>query len=132
MQVTIEVQDMVSHDTAVELHEEQEIQVLGEVEELETHREPEDNLNEVMLPLDQALYMVLDPHLYHHQDIHLIQEDHKALEAVVHHHQAPPGGGAPPHPIQEDHKALEVEDHHQAPQYRSWRRSPNTTRWTGK
>ena len=117
MQVTIEMQDTAPHDVAMELHEEQVIEVLGEVEELETHREPEDNLNEVVLLLDQVLYMVLDPHLYHHQDIHLIKEDHKALEAVVHHYQAPQEEEPHPHPIQEDHKALEVEveDHHQAP-----------------
>ena len=77
---------MVPHDVAVELHEEQVIEVLGEVEELETHRELEDNLNKVVLPLDQVLYMVSDPHLYHHQDTCLIQEDHKDLEAAVHPH----------------------------------------------
>ena len=125
---------MAPHDEAAELHKEQVIEVLGEIEELETHGEPEDNLHEVVLPLDQVLYKVLDPHLYHHQDTCLIQEDHKALEVTVHPHQAPQEEEPYPHPIQEDCKALEVEmeDHHQAPQYRSRRRSPRPTRWTGK
>ena len=100
MQIIIEVQDAEPHDVAIELHEEQVIEVLGEVEVLETHVEAEDNLSEVVLPLDQVFYMVLDPHQYHHQDIHLIQEDHKALEVAAHSHQAPPGGGAPPPPNQ--------------------------------
>ena len=74
---------------AVVLHEEQAIKVLGEVEVLETHMEAEDNLNEAVPPQDQAFYMGLDPHQYPHQDHHLIQEDHKALEAAEHPNQAP-------------------------------------------
>ena len=105
------------HDAAMVLHKEQAIEVLGEVEVLETHMEEEDNLKEVMPLQDQAFHMVLDPH----QDPHLIQENHKALEAVEHPHQTPQEEQPHPCPIQEDHKALEVEveDHHQAPQYRS-------------
>ena len=61
MQVIIEVQDVAPHDAAMELHKEQVTEVLGEVEELKTHGEPEDNLNEVVLLLDQVLYIVLDP-----------------------------------------------------------------------
>ena len=75
-------------DVAAALHEEQAIEVPGEVEVLETHMVAEDNLKEVMLPQDLAFYMVLDPHQYPHQDTHLIQEDHKALEAAEHSHQA--------------------------------------------
>ena len=77
----------------------------------------EDNLKEVMPLQDLAFYMVLDPHQYPHQDTCLIQEDHKALEAAEHSHQASQEKEPIPHTIQEDHKALEVEvaDHHQAP-----------------
>ena len=108
---------MEPHDVVMALHEEQVIEVLGEVEVLETHVEVEDNLKEVVPLQDLAFYMVLDPHQYPHQDAHLIQEDHKALEAAEHPHQAPQEEESHPHPIQEDHKALEVEvvDHHQAP-----------------
>ena len=63
---------MVPRNVAMELHVEQVIKVLGEVEVLETHVEAEDNLKEVMPLLDQAFYMVLDPHQYHHQDTCLI------------------------------------------------------------
>ena len=55
---------MESHDAAVALHEEQAIEVLGEVEVLETHVEVEDNLKEVVHQQDQAFYMGLDPHQY--------------------------------------------------------------------
>ena len=41
---------MEPHDVAVVLHEEQVIEVLGEVEVLETHMVVEDNLKEVVLP----------------------------------------------------------------------------------
>ena len=104
-------------NAAMALHEEQATEVLGEVEVLETHVEVEDNLKEVMPLQDLAFYKVSDPHLYPHQDICLIKEDHKALEAVEHPHQALPEEKPHPCPIQEDHKALEVEvvDHHQAP-----------------
>ena len=79
---------MEPHDTAMALHEEQVIEVLGEVEVLETHVVVEDNLKEVVLPQDLAFYMVLDPHQYPHKDTCLIQEDHKALEVAEHPHQA--------------------------------------------
>ena len=93
-------------DVAVALHEEQAIEVLGEVEVLETHVVVEDNLKEVILPQDLAFYMVLDPVWYPHEDTHLIQEDHKALKAVEHPHQAlqeeepppPPNPGGPQGP----------------------------------
>ena len=75
---------MEPHVVATVLHEEQVIEVLGEVEVLETHVVAEDNLKEVVLPQDLAFYMVLDPHQYPHQDTCLIQEDHKALEVVEH------------------------------------------------
>ena len=78
MQVIIEVQVTEPCDTAVVLHEEQAIKVLGEVEVLETHMEVKDNLKEVVPPQDQAFYMGLDPH----QDPCLIKEDHKALEVA--------------------------------------------------
>ena len=102
---------------AAALHEEQAIEVLGEVEVLETHVVVEENLKEVMLPQDLAFYMVLDPHQYPHQDTCLIQEDHKALEAVEHPTRPSRRRSPTPHQIQADHKALEVEvvDHHQAP-----------------
>ena len=121
-------------NVATALHEEQVIEVLGEVEVLETHVVVEDNLKEVMLPQDLAFYMVLDLHQYPHQDTHLIQVDHKALEVAEHPHQALQEEEPHPYQIQEDHKALEVEvvDHHQAPWHRPWRRSPRPTRWTGK
>ena len=121
---------MEPRDVAVALHEEQVIKVLEEVEVVETHVDAEDNLKEVVSPQDQAFYMVLDPHLYHHQDICLIQEDYKVLEVAEHPHQAPQEEKPHPYPIQEDHKALEVEveDHHQAPQYRFQRRTPRPTR----
>ena len=117
MQVIIEVQVAEPCDMAVVLHEEQVIEVLGDLEVLETHMDMEDNLKEVEPPQDQAFYMVLGPHLYPHQDTYLIQEDHKVLEVEEHPHQAPQEEEAHPYPIQEDHKALEVEveDHHQAP-----------------
>ena len=104
-------------NTAVALHEEQVIKVLGEIEVLETHMDAEDNLKEVVPLQDQAFYMMLDPHLYHHQDTYLIQEDHKVLEVVKHPHQASQEEEPHPCPIQEDHKVLEVEveDHHQVP-----------------
>ena len=134
MQVITEVQDMAPHDVAMELHEEQVIEVLGEVEELETHGELEDNLNEVMLPLDQVLYMVLDPHLYHHQDICLIQEDHKALEVVVHPHQAPRRRSPTPTQSRRTTRPWRWRwrTTTRPPWYRSWRRFPRPTRWTGK
>ena len=50
MQVIIEVQVPELCDAAVALHEEQGIEVLGEVEVLETHEEAEDNLKEVHAP----------------------------------------------------------------------------------
>ena len=116
-QVIIEVQVTEPCDVAMALHEEQAIEVLGEVEVLQTHMVVEDNLKEVMLPQDLAFYMVLDPHQYPYQDTRLIQEDHKALEVVEHPHQPPQEEEPHPHLIQEDHKSLEVEvaDHHQAP-----------------
>ena len=83
-QAIIGVQVTEPCDVAAVLHKEQVIEVLGEVEVLETHVVAEDNLKEVMLPQDLAFYIVLDPH----QDTHLIQEDHKALEVVEHPHQA--------------------------------------------
>ena len=134
MQAIIGVQVTELHDMATVLHEEQVMKVLGEVEVLETHVVEEDNLKEVMLPQDQAFYMVLDPHQYPHQDTHLIQEDHKALEVAEHLHQAFQEEELHPHQIQKDHRAVEVEvvDHHQAPQYRPQRRSPRPTWWTGK
>ena len=48
-------------DVAAALHKEQVIEVLGEVEVLETHMVAEDNLKEVVLLQDLAFYMVLDP-----------------------------------------------------------------------
>ena len=90
---------MEPRDAAVALHKEQAIEVLGEIEVLETHMEAEDNLKEVVPPQDLAFYMVLDPHQYPHQDTRLIQEDHKALEAVEHPHQAPQEEEPHPHPI---------------------------------
>ena len=48
-------------DTVMAQHEEQVIEVLGEVEVLETHMEVEDNLKEVVPPQDQAFYMVSGP-----------------------------------------------------------------------
>ena len=65
-QVKIEVWVAEPHDGAMALHEEQVIEVLGEVKVLETHMDAEDNLKEVVPPQYQAFYMVLDPHLYHH------------------------------------------------------------------
>ena len=84
MQEIIGVQVTEPRDAATALHEEQVIEVLGEVEVLETHVVVEDNLKEVILPQDLAFYMVLDPH----QDTCLIQEDHKALGVAEHPHQA--------------------------------------------
>ena len=108
-QAIIGVQVMEPCDAAAALHKEQVIEVLGEVEVLETHVVV-DNLKEVSLPQDRAFYMVLDPHPYPHQDTRLIEEDHTALEVAEHPHQDQPH----PHQIQEDHRALEVEvvDHH--------------------
>ena len=48
-------------DAAMALHEEQVIEVLGEVEVLESHVDMEDNLKEVQPPQDKAFYMVLGP-----------------------------------------------------------------------
>ena len=52
MQAIIGVQVAELRNASVALHEEQAIEVLGEVEVLETHMVAEDNLKEVMLPQD--------------------------------------------------------------------------------
>ena len=54
MQVIIEVQVTEPCNMAMALHEEQVIEVLGEVEVLETHVDVEDNLKEAMPPQYQA------------------------------------------------------------------------------